>query len=415
MTINEMKDNGHPLAPRSRRPRRRGLVLTAALMAFAVLAGTAAASAQDRKGDGEGIDSRAAAAEDVAIIAKTFGWDRELTAVHMEEQLQFGQLINSVALELSEVYGGAAYAEEPGAVSQIMVKGKAPRELRRLVEKSGLKIEIVDGMKYSERELVDRADTIVDILGEAHDEVTSAVLPTGEIQIAVSGKLDPRVEIPKELLDGVAIVEGPEDLANPEADIVGGVLVYATGGGSCTSAFSVRHNTTDEEGVATAAHCTGINRFSAPGPDPVLTHEAQHAGDFGDMEWKTTDEDHDVLDDYWASPTSYRDVSSVWPANGYAVNMVTCVHSRVQGTRSCDQIYSTNTSVKYSGFARMRNLIATDNDNTVPGDSGGPWSYSSIADGIHSGDKWIWFGTRNVFSRADNLPSALGVSVMTTP
>lgn len=414
MQIDQAKTNERPPTPESRRGRRPGLVLIAALMVFGLLAGTGGASAQDRKDDGRGIDGRTAAAEDVQIIAKTFDWDPELTLVHMEQQLQFGRLINTASIEMSEVYGGAAYAEKPGAVSQIMVKGKAPRGLRRLVEESGLQIEIVDGMKYSERELVARADAIVDILAEAHEEVTSAVLPTGEIQIAVSGKLDPRVEIPKKLLDGVAIVEGPKDLANPEADIVGGVLVYATGGGSCTSGFSVRHNTTGVEGVATAAHCTGINRFSAPGPDPVLFHQAQHAGTFGDMEWKTAP-DHNVIDDYWASPTSYRDVSTVWPAGGYAVNMVTCVHSRVQGTRSCDQIYSTNTSVKYSGFARMRNLIATDNDNTVPGDSGGPWSYGSIADGIHSGDKWIWFGTRNVFSRADNLPAALGVSVMTTP
>ena len=98
----------------------------------------------------------------------------------------------------------------------------------------------------------------------------------------------------------------------------------------------------------------------------------------------------------------------VWPSNGYAENMITCVFSRMQGTRSCDQIYSTSVSSNGAG-----NLIATDDDSTVGGDSGGPWSFNTIADGIHKGDKWIWFGTRNVFSRAGNLPAALGVEVMT--
>jgi hypothetical protein len=54
-----------------------------------------------------------------------------------------------------------------------------------------------------------------------------------------------------------------------------------------------------------------------------------------------------------------------------------------------------------------------DEDNTVGGDSGGPWSYSTEAAGIHKGDKWIWFGTRNTFTKASRLDEALGVRIRT--
>ncbi|MEL6893992.1 MAG: hypothetical protein AAFP84_20550, partial [Actinomycetota bacterium] len=257
----------------------------------------------------------------------------------------------------------------------------------------------------------ERVAQLTKILGEQHREISTAVLPTGEIQIAVAGELKIDDELPEGLVEGVKIVEGPERLTNDEA-LEGGVQVYATGGGQCTSGFSVRSIFTGTEGISTAAHCFGINRFSQAGPDPVLVHAGEHNGAFGDMEWKTSAED--AVDNYWAGPGDYRDVGSVWGAGSFATNMVTCVHSRMQAQRSCDQIYSTSVSSTVNGITAS-NLVATDNDNTVGGDSGGPWSYGSIADGIHKGDKWIWFGTRNVFSKADLLPAALGVAVMTTP
>ena len=85
----------------------------------------------------------------------------------------------------------------------------------------------------------------------------------------------------------------------------------------------------------------------------------------------------------------------------------------MNGTRTCDQIYSTFV-VSFSGGTMIASLIATDNDNTSPGDSGGPWSFGTIADGGHRGDQWIWFGWRNIFSRAALFPAALGVEVMTS-
>ena len=87
------------------------------------------------------------------------------------------------------------------------------------------------------------------------------------------------------------------------------------------------------------------------------------------------------------------------------------IHQSTRSDYPCDQIYSTFV-VSWSNWSLVANLIATNNDNTSPGDSGGPWSFGTIADGGHRGDQWIWFGTRNIFTRAALFPTALGVAVM---
>jgi streptogrisin C len=360
----------------------------------------------------KGEDVAAANGRDVELVAKEFGWDLGATARHLEAQRAFGSLIGTIAQKLPDRYAGAEFAPEPGASSRIMVKGKAPDELRSLVAGSGLPVELLEGMRYSERELQQRSVEVVRALGQlGYSEVGSAVLPSGEIQVAVNGDPAAAQKLPRELLDGVSIVQSPKRMIVNE-DVEGGVQVYATTGGSCTSGFSVRSTSTGTTGVSTAAHCTGINRYSLPGPnnDPTLFHQSEHLGIFGDVEWKTTTDVE--IARYWASPTDNRAVTSVWPAGSYAVNMTTCVHSRINATRSCDQIYSTFVN-SLSGLTLVSSLIATDTDNTSPGDSGGPWSFGTIADGGHRGDQWIWFGTRNVFTKADLFPAALGVEVMT--
>lgn len=387
---------------------RRGLLVLAAIS----LGAPTVASAEGRTVTGSGAQSEVTTApgSDVELIAKQFGWDVGATARHLEAQHAFGELINTLSLKYGESYAGAEFAATPGATSQVMVKGTTPAGVRELVEKSGLRPRIVDGKRYSEQELQQRSVDIVRRLGTlGYSEVGSAVLPSGEIQVAVNADPKEAQKLPRELLDGTVIVQSPPRMTQDEV-IEGGVMVYATAGGSCTSGFSVRSLTTGTTGVSTAGHCTGIDRYSLPGaPDPALSHRGEHLGLFGDVEWKSS---ADVeIARYWASPTDNRAVTTVWPSGGYATNMTTCVHSRMNGNRSCDQIYSTFVN-SFSGLTLVSSLIATDNDSTSPGDSGGPWSFNTIADGGHRGDQWIWFGTRNVFTRAALFPAALGVEVM---
>jgi streptogrisin C len=358
-------------------------------------------------GDGRLGNTKPASVDDadVQLAAKQFGWDIAATAAHLNAQASFGLMIDTVATKFPKSYAGAVFAEVPGAPSQVMIKGDLPADVARIIESSGLKVEVVSGMEFSSLDQQQRSAEIIKLLGAAgYKEVGTAVLADGQIQVAVSGTPKTRVELPPHLTEGVEIVEAPDGVVTDEA-AMGGQQVFG-GGAQCTSGFSVRRISDGTTGVSTAAHCTGMNTIVTPSGNRSMSFRNEHNGAFGDMEWHTTVDTE--IDNYMASPTDERDVSMVWPSNGYAENMVTCVFSRMQGTRSCDQIYSTSVSSLGSS-----NLIATDNDSTVGGDSGGPWSFNSIADGIHKGDKWIWFGTRNVFSRAGNLPAALGVAVMT--
>lgn len=346
--------------------------------------------------------------DDTELIAKTFEWSIDDARAHIDAQHRFGTLVHTIATEFTASFTGAEFAEIPGATSTIYIAGKAPSAVERLVADAGLPVELVEGGKYTSDDLDRRSVQLVDAFAEIGLEAGAAVMPDGQIQVAVNSDPKLATKLPAELLDAVDVVEAPGTIARDE-DVTGGVLVYATGGGSCTSGFSVRSRATGTTGVSTAGHCTGINRFSIPGPnnDVALSHQAQHIGTFGDVEWKTSPDVE--VPRYMASPAEERDVDVVWPANGYAVDMITCVHSRVNGTRTCDRIYSTSVT---SGNAS--NLIATDNDNTSPGDSGGPWSFNTIADGGHKGDLWIWFGWRNVFTKADLFDEAIGVDVITT-
>ena len=149
-----------------------------------------------------------------------------------------------------------------------------------------------------------------------------------------------------------------------------------------------------------------MNWYDAVPPenDYATAFQSQHYGAWGDMEWHTTA--HIEPAEYYARPNTRWPVRSI--ATSISKNQVVCVFSRMQGTRSCDRVYRTNTSQGSS-----KRLVAMRNHRTVGGDSGGPWSYSDRAFGIHKGWKRIWFKRRNTWSRVSYLGPALNVVVRT--
>ena len=70
----------------------------------------------------------------------------------------------------------------------------------------------------------------------------------------------------------------------------------------------------------------------------------------------------------------------------------------MQGRRSCSQVLSISVDIDYTCCPPMKEMVATKNDKTVPGDSGSNWSFGTTAYGVHSGDARIGGVTRNVYS-----------------
>eukprot|EP00957_Ditylum_brightwellii_P211354 15366078-Ditylum_brightwellii.AAC.1 len=211
----------------------------------------------------------------------------------------------------------------------------------------------------------------------------------------------------RNFLYGVRLFLSREDEGDTDFHTYGGRQIRS-GTSQCTTGFTVVRSNGATTGVATAAHCTGMNMYDASPPtfDYLTFWQAQHNGNWGDFEWHTTP--HIEPPEYWASPTQRRFVNAI--DNSFSRNNVVCGYSRRRGLRFCDRIYRTN--VRQGG---TRRLIAMRNRNMVGGDSGGPWSFGTTAAGLVKGAKVIWFRWRDTWSRASYIPLGIsGVIVRTT-
>ena len=379
---------------------------------------------------------------DSQLVSRKFGWDFQETREHMRNQEKFGRLVSQLVEKGPDVFAGSAMARNPGDEATIWIKGDALPDIKEMAEgfmqENKLRVRIVDGMRFSELDQEKRMDQIENALEKRGFYGVGAVMRPGDV-LQISMLASDRfpvtpppkdrsvLRLDRDFLDPAAEKLLPEGMdkrgiyftfTNQPIDVDeharGGRQVYS-GTSQCTSGFSVERISDERNGIATAAHCTGMSNFNAESPesDFDLFHRGEHCGSHGDVEWKSSN--HFELAEYWASPSDRRDVNSreTW----YSVNNVYCVFSRMTGTRSCDRVYSTSVTQKGSSGAcngvKAKRLVAMDEDNTVGGDSGGPWSYSTEAAGIHKGDKWIWFGTRNTFTKASRLDEALGVRIRT--
>ncbi len=376
------------------------------------------------------------------LIAEKFGWDLKETKQHLKNQDKFGNLVFKLENKHADTFAGSAMGSRPGEAATVWIKRKTQPQIKEMVQnfmnKSDMKVQIIDQMKYSIAEQERRMDLISDALEEkGFDGMGAALLPGDVILVSLpASEKFPETPMPKNpdnmKFDGNYLDPMSKKLLSEKIDPRGIYLTFtkqpidvdehARGGRQvssstavCTSGFSVERLSDERHGIATAAHCTGIDTFDAESPedDFDLFHRGEHCGNHGDVEWKSSN--HFELAEYWASPTDLREVNS--RETSYSVNNTYCVYSRMTGTRTCDLVYSTSVRQKGSKGAcdgvKAKKLVAMDNDNTVGGDSGGPWSFNTEAAGIHKGDKWIWFGTRNTFTKASRLDEALGVRIRT--
>lgn len=380
----------------------------ATIVAASVLQPVGAAAQTDKR-----VDQETAELSDARLIAEQNDWGLDETLKHMQAQESFGNLLVRLSEKYPESYAGGIFAEGPGAASIVRFVGKVPQEAAEEAERAGIRVEFEGNAKYSEAALQERSRKVHDYLLRelGYKEVVTAVTTTDDGVIAsVVGDSRRDLKLPAELQEGVQVTEYEESVAMDE-HTRGGARVLDDGVFECTSGFTVR-STNGVTGVLTAGHCNGINQYQQPSNGLVygLTHQAQHISTFGDVEWKTSP--HIEPAEFFARANERRDVNSVLAFGGLPVNSFSCVYGRASNLRACDQVFSTFVTVTVNGNTASF-LFAMDNDNTIGGDSGGPWSFGTIADGIHKGDATIGGGRRNVWSQASLLPLSLGVSVRT--
>jgi streptogrisin C len=283
---------------------------------------------------------------------------------------------------------------------------------------AGSNVVLRGGAARSYAELAARADevyaAVADLWGEtvatSLDEETGTVEVSLEVPKGLQGRSDAQ-------LRGLV----PETARRPDVRLgfsatpvyglqhtYGGDLLSGPDG-SCTSGFSVSQNGTG--GVLTAGHCP--NDFDYYPSDGTSSYDTDwvdgHRGDYGDVQWHTTD--HSEFAEFYSSSSGRRDVLdyiATWHTGDYV-----CHYGRYGGY-DCSDVHDKKVSVTDEDGYHLKKLVEVEDDITVNGDSGGPWFLENNAGGIHSGVITNAWGTeRSAFSQIVYADDALpGIALL---
>jgi hypothetical protein len=358
---------------------------------------------------------------DLALIAAARGWTIDQAVAYHTTAERFGNLQEQVATTRPDVYAGARLGKTPGGTPTLYLKGSADAQVRSLVGAAGFPVTVVENRPWSWSELEARSEDVhrrlVDLgfrdVVTAFDEPTSVVKATAARIPTLPGRAEEVVALlPTDLRSGLrlSLTDGRVGI---DFHAYGGMWVRDDGVNECTSGWSVSNGVTT--GVTTAGHCDGINQISEPGVGVhTLTHQGEHRGVWGDVEWKTST--HIEPDDFYASSIEVRDVTAVEPRANITIDEYICVYGRGSNVRDCSEsVLHTSVSCTINGVSNSR-LVAMDANYTAgPGDSGGGWSmntkaYGSVKGACDTEDDGV---LRDLFSVADLYDEAIGVTVLT--
>jgi streptogrisin C len=206
------------------------------------------------------------------------------------------------------------------------------------------------------------------------------------------------------LLDGVSITVLRSNVPTLGGRTTDSAHIGGEDLSGCTSGFTVK-NGSGVRGVATAGHCGDFQNDDGV----ALTYKAGHEGAHGDFQWHTGPQGEP--DDFYAgNATTWEvDLRDVAGVGAPVVNQSLCKNGYA-GFRDCGYVIQLN--VCHFGLC---NLVQMDARTTVGGDSGGPFYWNYTAYGFMYGWRYdpVWPYDRDLFSRADRIDDALGVTVNT--
>jgi hypothetical protein len=348
--------------------------------------------------------------QDLALVAAARGWTLEQATAQRAAGDVVSVLVKRIHAQRPDVVVGSLLSREPGGAPSIFIKGFADEFVKDLVAKATRKVNLVDEQPYSFLELQQRAwDVHAAIEGQGFRYVVTApdIASGGRIRAEVTyeaGLPGAPTEIvgrlPAGLRSGVDVIVHEAPVVKPE-HAYGGMHMFG-GGGGCTSGWSVISDA-GVTGVATAGHCS-VSSIVEPGVDTwPLTHQAQHIGTWGDVEWKTTS--HIEPAQFFASPATVRDVVDVASLLDISINEPLCLYGRGSNQRNCSpEVVAIGVTC-----GGANSMVQTTPDAGSGGDSGGGWSFGGTAYGLHFGN--CGAAGREGFSLAIALDAALGVRV----
>lgn len=369
-----------------------------------------------------------ALSEDINILSKEIGAGTEEIRRSLQFQDQFTAFFETLLRDYPNQISRVWLDPVPASQGYVEFVGDMP-EVR-----TTLNVDFTGGGVYSFQEQEQRAEYLAQVL--VANDLTNFISYFNHKTNLI--KLQMKVEDHKEalsrealdriiasedgldedervLFDGLSMAEIEYEIEVGRGDIIellhsrGGHWLRRDGLRRCTSGWSVSGPNGD--GIVTAGHCTALNQFEeSPVSIYGMKHRKQNFGKGGDSEYHTTV--HIEPAEYWASPSSLRPVESIRPTIIMIFGMTVCGYGRSSDIRSCNhQVVTNNIATTMTGYPGvvLTNMLMVTGVNSIPGDSGGPWSWSTTAWGILSG-----MGTDHTFvTPVQQVQTTLGVTIKT--
>jgi len=372
------------------------------------------------------ITKQVAEDQDSSILAKELGISPKQITQSLDYQKQFEKLFKVILEKYPNKISRVWVEPAPSQQAYIQFVGKSP------LLKTSLNVDVFDGGIYSFQEQEERATYLTKLLKENKysNFMTYFDHKTGQIKLEMkTANLSKALSL--ESLDTLLLNNNKLDrdeksvfdhLSVDEIDFIvtqgqGEIYELETARGGewltdgnfqkCTSGWAV--SGPNGNGIVTAAHCTGLDgldhHFTTSDPD--MTWRSQERGN-GDIEYHTTT--HAESAEYWATETSLRDVTGIKSTFLMLPGQSVCEYGRSSNTRTCSHtVISNNVSTTFTDGVTVSNLVRVTGDNSIGGDSGGPWSFGTVAWGVHSGSN----GTTSLFTPVQRAQSELNITILT--
>lgn len=364
--------------------------------------------------------------EDIDLLAKEKG----VSTLEIEEALEYQQKFKEFFNQLHKKY--------PNKIARVWLEPAPSQEAYiEFVDKAPsirnhLNINILEGGVFSFQEQTERANYLAKVLKEngQRNFMTYFDHQTGLIALEMKTENHSKA-ITAESLDQFLFNKNGLDEDENDAlyslssnDIAlqvtintgeiydfehsrGGNWLRDDGFRECTSGWSV--SGPNGGGIITAGHCTGLNQFEeSPNSIYSMTWRSQERKN-GDVEYHTTS--HVELAEFYYKPNNgKRDVNSIkWTLFMFPGSSV-CEYGRSSNTRTCNHdVIATGVTATFSNGRTVNQLVKVSGDNSINGDSGGPWYWGTEAWGVHSGSN----GSISLFTPVQTAQAELNVTIKT--
>jgi hypothetical protein len=372
------------------------------------------------------ITNQAANEKDTEILAKELGISSKKIGQSLVFHEEFEEFLKETLKKYPNKISRVWVEPAPSQEAYIQFVGDSP------TINTPLNVDIFDGGIYSFQEQDKRASYLTNLLkdNEQANFMTYFDHKSGQIKLemktanlsrALSLESLDHLLLNKNKLDSdentvfdnltvdeidFEVIEGLGEIYDMDT-ARGGEWLTDDGVRECTSGWAV--SGPNGNGIVTAAHCVGLNgldhHFTTSDPD--MTWRSQERGS-GDVEYHTTT--HSESAEYWASENALRDVTGIKSTFFMLAGQSVCEYGRSSNTRTCNHtVISNNVTTTFSDGVTVSNLVRVTGDNSIGGDSGGPWSWNTTAWGVHSGSN----GSTSLFTPVQRAQSALNITILT--